>query len=68
MATLQQSYEAQSFRVIHPLEDAAEKKCTSQGLGTIAMTRPVRISLMILRGYLTGMTLLLGYYIFGLLR
>ena len=68
MATMQPSYEVQSFRVIHPLQDTIEKKCSSQGLGLIAMTRPVRISLMILRGYLIGMTILLGIYIFGLVK
>lgn len=68
MSTAQHTYEVQSFRVVHPLQDAIEKKCTSEGLGHIAMTCPVRISLMILRGYLIGMTILLSYYIFGVLR
>jgi len=68
MAAIEPVYEPKYFRVIHPLEDVIEEKCTSEGLGHIAMTRPVRLSLMILRGYLMGMTLLLGFYIFGLLR
>lgn len=68
MATVQQAYEPQYFRVIHPLEDGIEEKCSSEGLGPIAMTRSVRISLMVLRGYLIGMTILLGVYIFGLLH
>ena len=68
MATMQPSYEVQSFRVIHPLQDTIEKKCSSQGLGPMAITRPVRVSLMLLRGYLIAMTLLLGFYIFGVLR
>lgn len=55
--------EPKNFRVIHPLQDQAEKKCSSEGLGRIAMTRPVRISLAILRGYLVLMTLMLGYHV-----
>lgn len=61
MATMQNSYNPQSFRVIHPLNDVAEEKCTSEGLGPIAMTSSVRISLFVLRGYLVLMTLMLIY-------
>ena len=68
MAAIEQVYEPQYFRVVHPLEDVIEEKCASEGLGHIAMTRHVRLSLMALRGYLIGMTILLGFYIFGLLR
>ena len=66
MATLQNSYEQQSFSVIHPLDDVREQKCSSEGLGRIRMTRPVRISLAVLRGYLVAMTLMLGYYVLDL--
>jgi hypothetical protein len=52
--------------VLHPLDDAAEQKCTSEGLGPIEMTTPVRISLKILRGYLVLMTLLLLYHVLNL--
>ena len=38
MATMQNSYAPQYFRVIHPLEDEPEQKCSSEGLGQIAMT------------------------------
>ena len=66
MATLQNSYEQQSFSVIHPLDDVREQKCSSEGLGRIRMTRPVRISLAVLRGYLVAMTLMLGYHVLDL--
>jgi hypothetical protein len=54
------------FRVIHPLDDAPEEKCSSEGLGHIAMTPAVRISLTVLRGYLILMTLMLGYHVLDL--
>jgi hypothetical protein len=66
MASIQNSYEPQSFIVIHPLNDVAEQKCSSEGLGQIAMTRPVRICLSILRAYLAAMTLMLGYHVLDL--
>jgi hypothetical protein len=66
MATLQNSYQPQSFRVIHPLDDAMEQKCTSEGLGHIEMTGPVRLSLKILRGYLLVMSALLVYHVLDL--
>jgi hypothetical protein len=66
MATMQNSYEPQCFSVIHPLNDVPEQKCSSEGLGRIAMTRPVRISLGILRGYLIAMTLMLAYHVLEL--
>jgi hypothetical protein len=52
--------------VIHPLDDAPEQKCSADGLGHIAMTPGVRISLTVLRGYLIVMTLMLGYHVLDL--
>jgi hypothetical protein len=66
MATMQNSYSPKSFRAIHPLDDAPEQKCSSEGLGHIAMTPGVRISLTVLRGYLIVMTLMLGYHVLDL--
>lgn len=66
MATVQTSYEPQYFSVIHPLNDVPEQKCSSEGLGQIRMTRPVRISLGVLRAYLVVMTLMLGYHVLDL--
>jgi hypothetical protein len=66
MATMQNSYDPEFFRVIHPLNDVPEQKCSSEGLGHIAMTPVVRVSLTILRGYLIVMTLMLGYHVLDL--
>lgn len=66
MATIQNSYSPEHFRVIHPLDDAPEQKCSSEGLGPIAMTPTVRVSLTVLRGYLIVMTLMLGYHVLDL--
>lgn len=66
MATMQNSYDPEYFRVIHPLDDVPEEKCSSEGLGHIAMTPAVRISLTVLRGYLILMTMMLGYHVLDL--
>ena len=54
------------FRIIHPLDDVAEQKCSTVELGKIKMTKMVRVSLGILRGYLILMTLMLGYHVLNL--
>ena len=66
MATLQNSYTRQYFRVIHPLHDEPEKKCSTEGLGRITMTPAVRISLKLLRGYLLMMSGMLFYHVLDL--
>jgi hypothetical protein len=66
MASIQNSFAPEYFRVIHPLDDAPEAKCSADGLGRIAMTPAVRISLTVLRGYLIAMTLMLGYHVLDL--
>lgn len=66
MATMQNSYKQECFSVIHPLKDAPEQKCSSDGLGRIPMTRSIRISLGILRAYLIAMTLMLAYHVLDL--
>ncbi len=63
MATMQNTYPSECFRVVHPLEDAPEQKCETEGLGPIAMKPSVRISLFVLRGYLILMTLLLVWHV-----
>jgi hypothetical protein len=71
MATLQNAYPLEGIRVIHPLEDSPEQKCATEGLGPIAMTPSVRISLITLRGYLIAMSLMLLWHVLdlaGLLR
>lgn len=66
MTTMQNTYDPEYFRVVHPLNDAPEQKCSTSGLGHIAMTPAVRISLAVLRGYLIVMTLMLGYHVLDL--
>lgn len=66
MATAQNSYHPESFRVVHPLQDKPESKCESEGLGPIEMTAGVRISLRVLRGYLLLMSGMLVYHVLDL--
>jgi hypothetical protein len=66
MPYMQNSCQPEYFRVVHPLEDAPEQKCVSEGLGQIAMTSSVRLSLKILRGYLLLMTAMLLYHVLDL--
>ena len=66
MAIMNAVSEFEGFRVVHPLDDEGEQKCSSEGLGQIAMTKTVRVSLGILRGYLIVMTLMLGYHVLDL--
>lgn len=70
MATMRVVSE-QEYRVIHPLKDATEQKCSSEGLGPIALSRSVRVSLWTLRAYLILMAGMLGYHVLdvaGVLR
>ena len=66
MATMGVSPDMNGFRVIHPLDDVPEQKCSTVGLGKIRMTRAVRLSLGILRAYLVLMTLMLSYHVLDL--
>ena len=66
MATMGVSPDMTGFRVIHPLDDVQEQKCSAAGLGKIRMTRAVRISLGVLRAYLIVMALMLGYHVLDL--
>ena len=53
------------FRVIHPLDDEPEAKLYRPELGRMRMTRSVRVSLLLLRGYLVLMLLLLAARVAG---
>jgi hypothetical protein len=66
MASVQSFHQEAYFRVVHPLDDVAEAKCSSEGLGPIEMTRSVRWSLVALRAYLIAMGLLLAYHVLDL--
>ena len=49
------------FPVIHPLDDVREEKLYRPELGRMRMTLGVRVSLMLLQGYLASMLLLLAW-------
>jgi hypothetical protein len=66
MATMNLTSQIDELRVVHPLDDVSELKCSSVGLGKIRMTRLVRVSLGVLRAYLIAMTLMLGYHVLDL--
>jgi hypothetical protein len=54
------------FRVVHPLDDVPEAKCSPEALGKMAMTPAVRISLLLLRSYLLVMVALVFYRVVDL--
>lgn len=58
MITDVQKNSSTEFYLIHPLDDVQEQKFTGEGLGKMAMTKSVRISLILLRVYLLLMFLL----------
>jgi hypothetical protein len=54
------------YLVIHPLDDIAEEKVVTEGLGPMPMTASVRWSLVSLRGYLILMLALVVYRVLQL--
>ncbi len=56
----------EEFVVIHPLYDEPEQKHSGEGLGKMPMSTPVRVSLLLLRGYLIVMFVVLGYHMLDL--
>jgi hypothetical protein len=48
-------------RVVHPLDDIPETKRDVSSLGPMPMTKSVRASLLVLRGYLILMACLVAY-------
>jgi hypothetical protein len=61
MATMSNSYEFETYRVIHPLNDEPEEKCTIESASPMEITPSVRRSLYLLRGYLLLMSGMLMY-------
>lgn len=49
-----------SFRPVHPLDDVREQKLYRPELGRMHMTRGVRVSLLLLQGYLGSMLVLVA--------
>ena len=54
------------FVVVHPLDDVPEEKVDTSSLRPMPMTTSVRVSLMVLRGYLVLMMLLVFYHVIDL--
>lgn len=48
-------------RIVHPLDDLPEEKLYHSGLGRMALTPAVRLSLFALRAYLGLMVLLVAW-------
>jgi hypothetical protein len=59
---LENTMEERDFLLIHPLDDVEEQKVETKHLGPMKMTPAVRISLLVLRGYLVLMMLLVLYH------
>jgi hypothetical protein len=55
-----------SFAVVHPLDDAPEKKVDTEHLGPMKMTQTVRVCLFALRGYLLLMFGMLAFRVLQL--
>ena len=57
-----QAFPREMFSVVHPLKDQPEQKCGGgAALAPMAMSRPVRISLLVLRTYLLAMVVLVAW-------
>ena len=54
------------FVVVHPLDDVPEQKVNITALGPMPLTASVKVSLMVLRGYLVLMMLLVLYHVVDL--
>jgi hypothetical protein len=59
---LEDTMEERDFLVIHPLDDVQEQKVETKHLGPMKMTPAVRLSLLVLRGYVVLMMLLVLYH------
>lgn len=55
-----------AFVVVHPLDDRPEQKVDTSTLGPMPMTTSVKLSLMVLRGYLILMMGLVLYHVMDL--
>lgn len=54
------------YFAVHPLDDQPEQKCGGALLEPMAMSRPVRASLFVLRTYLLAMVGLVAYRVLEL--
>ena len=61
MSAFVTDYDPKLLVVVHPLDDQPEEKCSDENLGSITMSRSVRVSLFVLRAYLMAMVGLVLY-------
>jgi len=66
MIALKNDRLTEEFVVIHPLFDEPEQKMSGVELGRMPMSKPVRVSLLLLRGYLILMFALLTFHMLDL--
>ncbi len=66
MIALKNTAHLEEFIVIHPLFDEPEQKCDPSLLGPMKISRSVRLSLLMLRGYLVVMGVMLAYHMLDL--
>jgi len=63
MIALKNDRLTEEFVVIHPLFDEPEQKMSGVDLGRMPMSKPVRVSLTLLRCYIILMFVLLGFHL-----
>lgn len=56
----------EDFVVIHPIYDQPEQKRSGEELGCMEMSNSVRVSLLMLRGYLVLMSFMLAFHLLDL--
>ena len=56
------------YVIVHPLDDLPEEKVDTENLGRMAITGPVKWSLLSLRAYLIVMTVLVLYRVLQLAK
>jgi len=63
---LENATNERDLMVVHPLDDVEEQKIETAHLGPMRMTTTVRVSLLILRGYLVLMMFFVLYHVLDL--
>ncbi len=66
MAVLLKTNPDELYYVVHPLFDEPEEKISADDLGTMKMSKSVKLALYALRGYLIIMGLLVSYHVVSL--
>jgi len=63
MATMNVTPNVNGFRLVHPLDDIGEQKCSSEGLGKNQDNASSSCFAWSIASYLILMTLMLGYHV-----